>query len=159
MVHTDESAYRAALAAALRILSVRDHSVAELTRKLARRGHAPEVLDAVIQECLRLRYLDDGHATQQAIDSLKRKGCGMRRVRSELARRGLDGDDTKQRVREAFDPLEERALALGVARKKWKTLQGEPDPRKRVQRLQRFLHARGFSESDILAACEDIGSS
>jgi regulatory protein len=156
MVHPDEIAYRAALAVALRILSVRDHSVAELTRKLARRGHAPEVVGAVIDECLRLNYLDDGRAVQQAIDRLKRRGCGIRRIRSELAQRGLAGADAQARLRESLDPQAERALALRVAQRKWTTLATEPDTRKRIQRLQRFLHARGFTESTIFDVCADI---
>ncbi len=153
---TDETTFRSALATALRALSVRDHSTAELTRKLTRRGHAPEVVAAVVAECLRLSYLDDTRAAQQAIDRLKRKGCGIHRIRRELALRGLGGEDSEKRLRESLDPGEERSLARHVAGKKWKTLRSEPDPRKRLQRLQRFLHARGFSEAAILSVSDDI---
>jgi regulatory protein len=153
---TDETAYRSALAVALRVLSVRDHSTAELTRKLTRRGHDPEVVAAVVDECLRLSYLDDNRAAQHAIDRLKRKGCGIHRIRCELAQRGLGGADSEKRLRESLDSHEERSLALHAARKKWKTLRLEPDPRKRLQRLQRFLHARGFSDAAILSVSDDV---
>lgn len=153
---TDETAYRSAMAVALRALSLRDHSTAELTRKLTRRGYAAEVAEAVVAECLRLSYLDDARVAQQAIERLKRKGCGIHRIRRELARLGLGGLDSEKRLRESLDPREERSLALHVAGKKWKTLRLEPDPRKRLQRLQRFLHARGFSEAAILSVGDDI---
>ncbi len=156
MVHGDESAYRAALAGALRILSARDHSVAEITRKLARRGYAEDVVLAVVTECLRLNYLDDRRSLDQAIDRLKRKGCGVRRIRMELAQKGLAGAAAEDRLRESFGSGEERAVALAAARRKWKALQTEPDPRKRVQRLQRFLYSRGFSEGIIYEVSAEL---
>ena len=156
MVHEDENAGRAALAAAQRILAARDHSVAELARKLKRRGFAEDVVGAVMDECLRLGYLDDRRWMDQTIDRLKRKGCGSRRIRVELAQRGMAGADAEARLRESFGSGEELAVALATARRKWKSLQAEADPRKRVQRLQRFLHARGFPESVIYAVTADV---
>jgi regulatory protein len=158
MGHEDESAGRAAQAAALRILSAREHTVAELARKLNRRGFAEDVVGTVLDECLRLGYLDDRRWTEQTIDRLKRKGCGSRRIRVELAQRGVAGADAEARLREALGSGEELAVALATARRKWKTLQAEDDPRKRVQRLQRFLHARGFPESVIYAVTADVAA-
>jgi regulatory protein len=158
MENGEESAYKAALAGALRILSLRDHSVAELARKLVRRGFAEEVVQAVVSECLRLNYLDDRRASEQAVERLKRKGCGARRIRMELARKGLTGADTEERLRNAFGPGEELEVALATARRKWKTLQPAADPGKRIQRLQRYLHSRGFSESVIYAVTADLGA-
>ena len=156
MVPADESAFRTALATALRILSVRDHSIMELTRKLARRGHAEDVVAAVAAECLRLSYLDDARVAQQTVDRLKRKGCGIQRIRRELVQRGLSGENADARVRDALAPGEELAVALAAAHKKWRVLQSEPDPRKRIQRLQRFLYSRGFSEGTIYAVSEEM---
>lgn len=153
-----ESARRAALTVALRILSVRDHSVAELARKLKRHGFAEDAVRAVQDECLRLGYLDDRRWMDQAIDRLKRKGCGSRRIRVELTQRGVAGADAEARLRESFGSAEELEVALATARRKWKTLQAEADPRKRVQRLQRFLHARGFPESVIYAVTADVAA-
>ena len=153
MTNADEGAYRAAMTGALKLLSVRDHSTVELTRKLVRRGHAEAVLAEVVAECLRLGYLDDARVAQQTIDRLKRKGCGIQRIRRELALRGLSAD---AHAREVLLPGEERAVASAAALKKWKALQSEPDPRKRLQRLQRFLYSRGFSEGAILAASEEM---
>ena len=155
-MRADESAYRAALASALRILSVRDHSTAELTRKLARRGYPEDVVGAVLAECLRLSYLDDVRVARQTIDRLKRKGCGIHRIRRELVQAGLSGDKADACVRESFGPGDERVVALAAAQKKWKTLQSEPDRRKRIQRLQRFLHSRGFSEGTIYAVSDEM---
>jgi regulatory protein len=159
--------YRKALNNALRILSRRDHSSVELAQKLMRRGHAEEVVQRVIIECLRLSYLDDRRALRQVLDGMKRKGFGIHRIRHELLKRGLAGEESECGPAESMPPAEERSVARRVALKKWKSLQQEPEPGKRRLRLMRFLRSRGFSDGVIYevmetlegAMCEDPPSS
>ena len=87
--------YRKALNSALRILALREHSSLELAQKLMHRGHAEDVVERVITECLRLNYLDDRRARGQCLDAMKRKGLGIRRIRRELIKRGLAGEDAE----------------------------------------------------------------
>ena len=68
----------------------------------------------------------------------------------------LAGAAAEDRLRESFGSGEERAVALAAACRKWKALQTEPDPRKRVQRLQRFLYSRGFSEAIIYEVSAEL---
>jgi regulatory protein len=142
---------------ALRILAQREHSVAELTQKLSRRGHAGDVVQRVIAECLSLNYLDDQRAVHQVLAWMKRKGFGIHRVRSELLKKGLAGPEAEDDLRESMSPAEEHLVAQRVALKKRERLQHDPDPIKRKLRLQRFLRSRGFSDSvvhDVLAALD-----
>lgn len=88
----DRSAFKAGLNAALRLLSRRDHSCAELARKLSQRGYAPEVIDAALAECRRLDYLNDRKFVIGQILLMRRKGYGVNRIRSSLYAKGLDGD-------------------------------------------------------------------
>jgi regulatory protein len=148
--------YRKALNSALRILARRDHSSVELARKLMRRGHAEEVVQRVIIECLRLNYLDDRRALRQVLDGLKRKGFGIHRIRHELLKRGLAGDESECGPAESMPPAEERSVARRVALKKWKSLQQEPEPGKRRLRLMRFLRSRGFSDAVIYDVMETM---
>jgi regulatory protein len=142
--------YRKALNSALRILARRDHSSVELAQKLMRRGHAEDVVQQVISECLRL-------------DGMKRKGVGTQRIRHELLKRGLAVDGGECGPVESLPPEEERSMARRVALKKWKILQQEPEPGRRRLRLMRFLRSRGFSYAviyDVMetlegTACED----
>jgi SOS response regulatory protein OraA/RecX len=105
-----------------------------------------------MMDCRQRGYLDDGRAARQLQDSIKRKGFGIHRIRSELIKKGLPGDGGE------LSSAEERAVALRVALKKWRTLQRETEQNKKKLRLVRFLRSRGFSEGvllDVLKSVED----
>jgi regulatory protein len=146
---THDPSSRNALSSALRLLGRRDHSVAELRQKLIRRNVTEDVIQTVLAECLRLNYLDDARTARALIERFKRKGCGVFRIRHELAQRGLSGETFQDLLDNSLAPVEERALARRVLQKKLKTLGHEPEPRKRMLRLQRFLRGRGFSDAVI----------
>ena len=144
MNDSPDDSYRHALKSAFKILSIREHSTAELTQKLTQRGYTEDVIQRVLMDCRQRNYLDDRRAAGQLLESMKRKGFGVHRIRSEFLRRGLPGDCGE------FDPAEESSVALRVAQKKWKSLQREAEPSKRRLRLIRFLRSRGFSEGVLL---------
>jgi regulatory protein len=147
--NTHDPSYRKALSSALRLLGRRDHSIAELRQKLIRRDVAEDVIQTVLAECLRLNYLDDARTARALIERFKRKGCGIYRIRHELAQRGLSAETFQDFLDNSLAPSEERELAWRVLQKKLKTLGYEPEPRKRMLRLQRFLRGRGFSDAVI----------
>jgi regulatory protein len=155
---SDTGTYRKALNSALRILGRRDHSVAELTQKLVHSGFDGGMIQRVVAECGRMGYLDDRRTARQLIDRMKRRGMGVRRIRHELQKRGLEGEQTEAQLRAGVTPSEERALARQVAEKKLKTLENETDFRNRSLRLQRFLRYRGFSDSLIVEMLKEMQS-
>jgi regulatory protein len=141
--------YRKALNTALRILTGRDHSVAELRRKLVLRGTGEDLIRKVTAECLRLDYLNDERTARQLVRHAKSKGWGSLRLRGELARKGLAGEFIEALFQDEFSPQEERRLARRVLQKKMPSLQNEPDRGKRRLRIQRFLRSRGFLDPVI----------
>jgi regulatory protein len=149
------AAYQKALHTAFRILSQRDHSVAELARKLVQRGFEKDVIEAVMSECRRLSYLDDDRFAGGLIRRLKRKGWGPRRIRSEFRRHGLEGQKSDQLLCDAFDAGEELRVACAVAKKKL-AADRNPDPRKCRERVYRFLSGRGFSNAVIHEAIQTV---
>lgn len=153
---SDTGAYREALNRALRILGRRDHSVVELTQKLVHRGFDGGMIQRVVAECGRMGYLDDRRTARQLIDRMKRRGMGVRRIRHELQKRGLEGEQAEAQLRAGVTPSEERALARQAAEKKWKTFSNETDFRNKALRLQRFLRYRGFSDSLIVEMLKEI---
>jgi regulatory protein len=153
---THDPSYRRALGSALRLLGRRDHSVAELRQKLIRREVAEDVIQAVLAECLRLSYLDDARTARALIERFKRKGCGLYRIRHELAQRGLSGERFRDLLENSLAPSEERELARRTLQKKLNTLGHEPEHRKRMLRLQRFLRGRGFSDAVIVDVLGDL---
>lgn len=156
MENRGDTVYRSALKSALRILARREHSVVELSQKLVRRGYEEETVRQVVAECRRLNYLDDRRAADQLIDRLQRKGLGMRRIRHELEKRGLDDRQAEARLRVRVTPADERSLACRVAFKKLKSLVGETDSQAKKLKLQRFLRYRGFSDYLIIEVVKEM---
>jgi regulatory protein len=156
MENRGDTVYRSALKSALRILARREHSVFELSQKLVRRGYEEETVRQVVAECGRLDYLDDRRAADQLIGRLQRKGLGMRRIRRELEKRGLDDHQVEERLRVRVTAADERPLACRVAAKKLKSLAGETDSQAKKLKLQRFLRYRGFSDSLIIEVVKEM---
>lgn len=156
MENRGDSFYRSALKSALRILAGREHSVFELSQKLVRRGYEEETVRQVVAECGRLNYLDDRRAADQLISRLQRKGLGLRRIRHELEKRGLDDHRIEARLRVGLTLENERSLACRVALKKMKSLEGETDSQAKKLKLQHFLRYRGFSDSIIIEVVKEM---
>ncbi len=156
MKDSGDTTYRHVMASALRILARRDHSVVELIQKLDRRGYAEEMVQQVVAECGRMDYLNDQRVARQLIDRMKRRGMGLRRIRHELQKRGLEGEQVEAQLLAGVSPPEERLLVRQVAEKKWKTLSNQADPRNKMLRLQRFLRSRGFSDSMIVETLKEM---
>jgi len=139
-----------ALASALRALARRDHSRAELERKLGARGVAPEVVAQIIDRLVAAGYLDDRRFARQWAEAAVRNGRGYGpRLLLELNRRGVPRDIVTEVVTGISAAYrEDETLARIVARK-------SPgfDPRAASDRDKRrviaYLQRRGFSLTAI----------
>jgi len=78
-------------ASALRIISIRPHSVFELRRKLITKGADTAAADRVIERLLRVDLINDNRFARDYIEyAFVRKSWGMRKVRAGLMGRGID---------------------------------------------------------------------
>jgi regulatory protein len=123
---------------ALRLLSGREHSRAELERKLASHEEEPGQLARVLDELQAKDFINE----QRVVDSvLHRRSAklGALRIRQELQAKGLD----HEKVQQALVALKSTELAR--AREVW-TRKFEAPPRDAAERGKqaRFLAARGF---------------
>jgi regulatory protein len=134
---------------ALRLLSGREHSRAELARKLTPFEEVPGALVQVLDELQAKGFINE----QRVIESVvhRRAGkLGTSRIRQELQAKGLD----PEAVSAALAPLQasERARAYEVWRKKF----GEaPQDAQAAAKQMRFLAARGFSGDAIRRVVAD----
>ncbi|BDT70260.1 regulatory protein RecX [Comamonadaceae bacterium OS-1] len=124
---------------ALRLLSGREHSRAELERKLAPFEEVPGTLAQALDELQAKGFINE----QRVVDSvLYRRSAklGTARIRQELQTKGLDPG----MVLDAVASLQDTELAR--AREVWRKKFGSPplDAAARAKQ-QRFLLARGFS--------------
>ena len=128
---------------ALRLLSGREHSRAELERKLKRFEEEPGILAKALDELQAKGFIDE----QRVVDSvLHRRAAklGAARVQQELTAKGLP----REAIRDAVAVLQ--ATELERAREVWQKKFGAPpaDASERGKQ-QRFLAARGFAAEAI----------
>ncbi len=123
---------------ALRLLSGREHSRAELERKLAAHEEEPGQLARILDELQARDFINE----QRVVDSVvyRRSGkLGAMRIRQELQSKGLDSE----KVQQALAGLKSTELvrARDVWRRKFDSLPADAAER---GKQARFLAARGF---------------
>ena len=130
---------------ALRHLARRDHSRAELMRKLAPHGSEEEV-EAVLARMAELGLLSDRRFAEAWVRG-KAARFGAARLRIELARRGVERELVDAALAgECADNELERARAV------WRAKFGAaPGDTREWARQARFLQTRGFA-GDVIRA-------
>ena len=131
---------------ALRLLSSREQSRAELERKLGSHEEEPGQLAAVLDELEAKDFISPTRVIESVINRRQAK-MGASRIKGELQRKGLDAGI----VAEAMDGL--KATELDRAREVWrKKFDSKTDagtsPADRAKQM-RFLAARGFGSDAI----------
>jgi len=121
---------------ALRYLVRRDHSRAELARKLAPYAASPESLDAVLDELHAKKQLSDERYAEARANWLSRK-YGAAKIRQDLKAHGVAAA-LVERVSSAGELEKARAI---LARK----YRAPATTREEKARRARFLQGRGFS--------------
>ena len=123
---------------ALRLLSSREHSRAELERKLAQHEEAPGQLRRVLDELQAKGFIDE----RRVVDSVLHRRAprlGAARIRQELQAKGL----AAEAVAEAVAGLQ--STELQRAREVWRRkFDAKPTDAAQRAKQARFLAARGF---------------
>ena len=127
-------------ARALRHLARREHSRAELKRKLAPHAESPAALEQLLDALAAKRQLSDERYAEARAHQLARK-YGAARIRQDLKAKGID-DDIAGRI----SAEGEAARAAAILARKYRT--PATTPRERARRM-RFLLQRGFSHDTI----------
>jgi regulatory protein len=128
---------------ALRLLAGREHSRAELQRKLSAHEAEPGELARALDELQAKGFINEDRVIESVLHRRAAK-LGASRVRQELQAKGLDPDAVSQAVQELQGP--EVARARDVWRKKFGT---PPENATERARQMRFLAARGFGGDTI----------
>lgn len=130
----------------MRILAKREHSVAQLKRKLAARGHDESVAADVVADMTEAGWQSDSRFAENLARSRAGQGYGPLRIRAELRQAHVP----EERVRAAFDALECDFTEVAVrlhARRFGKV----PARGAEWQKQYRFLATRGFEAEQIRA--------
>ena len=127
---------------ALQLLTRRDHSRAELEKKLRNESESEETLSSFLDELSRQNLLSDQRFAKQRV-SARGSRYGNGRLKQELRQHGISEEDISEALPEAGDELTRCRL---VWAKKFGALPTSPE--ERVKQL-RFLQYRGFSSDSI----------
>jgi regulatory protein len=135
-------------AAAMRLLSRREHSTEELKRKLAAKGHPEASIATVLGELGEKKLVSDERFTTNYVHHHARRGQGPVRIRAELRQQGVADSQIKQEI--AAGEQDWNSLATEVRRRKF----GVEPPKTAAERAKqaRFLQYRGFNSDQIRAA-------
>jgi regulatory protein len=152
---TAKTNHQQAMYSAVRILTHRDHSKYELKQKLHQRGFTSKVIDGVIRECERLNYIDDPRTARVYVSQLKRKCFGKRYIRMALKKKRLSVPGIENILLENYPEVDEHNNARKLLEKRLKTFYREEDPKKRRDKIYRFLYSRGFNKDIIVDLIRD----
>ena len=148
----DAVSFRRAYNKGLDFLSRRPYGTKELIKKLCEKGHEKEFAEKACERLTELRLLnDEEYARILANDLLERKNYSIKRIKQELAFRGID----REIIENTIDLLDNDPVSriIILIKKKYINKIGDEKGRKRtVDALLRL----GYSYSDIKTALNSI---
>jgi regulatory protein len=133
---------------ALDLLARREHSRRELERKLGARGFPDEIVASTLDALEQSGELAAARFTESFIRARAAKGQGPKRIRAELAERGIDREQAAELLRAAG--IDWAAVASSVRDKRFGARR--PTDFKERARQARFLEYRGFDRGQIGSA-------
>ncbi len=143
-----EQCYQAALEMAGQLLSYRAMSAQMLREKMLGKGMQEESADYAIAYLTERGLLSDTAYAESVVRSYTRRGYGAMRVKQELHRRGVSGEEIAQALEEHEPDWEAMQKLLD------KRLRGDMSDRKEVDKAVAALARRGFGWSEIRQALE-----
>lgn len=135
----DQAEHAAARTFVINSLAARAQSVAEIEAKLAARQVPADIAAAVVDEALRLGFLDDAELAGQLARGHRSRGYGRRRAERALRRRGVPEAEASGALEEAYGDADEVALARAALGSRTTA------DAKAERRAVAFLVRRGFS--------------
>ncbi|GAM08697.1 regulatory protein RecX [Geobacter sp. OR-1] len=153
---TDEAKARES---AIRILARRDHSKAEMKRKLIRNGFSPEVAEATISSLQEKGYLDDRrYAERWAAAALEGGRCYGPRLRAELRQRGIDQATASEVISELTSGSDETETLRMLLRRRFPEFDPFTADDREKRRIFGFLQRRGFSTGAIMTVFKTVST-
>jgi regulatory protein len=131
---------------ALKSISVRPMSRAELKKKLLTESSDEAIIDRILEEMERVQLINDKRYAELLLRHLIQKPIGRIKLEVELRKRGLHYNDCVPMLEELG--YNEAAMAKKALEEKEGRVD-EADPRKRKFKLMNYLRNRGFKDTTI----------
>lgn len=143
---------------ACKFLSIRQHTVYELKRKLYAKHYSKITVEYTINKCIELSYLDDVSVAKSYTEQLLAKGYGSYKIKKTLISKGLDKSLIENLLKD-FISTENAIEAIEyLLEKKLTSLKNSKitDNRKIFEKLYRYLIGRGYSSEMVLNALKKL---
>ena len=148
----DSVSFRRAYNKGLDLLSRRPYGVKELIKKLCEKGHEKEASQKACDRLLELGLLnDEEYARILANDLMERKNYSIKRVKQELAFRGISREIIENTI-DSLDNNAENRIILVIKKKYLNKLNDEKGRKRAIDGLLRL----GFSYSEIKSALNQV---
>jgi len=128
---------------ALKFLSYRARSEAEVKSHVRLRGYTAAVIESVVKKLRVQNVLDDETFAQNWTRSRCDRGYGPKRIEQELRAKGIDRAVIREAIGKTFDVGDEKKRAKSILEKRFNEHQ-LTDP-KVLRRAIAFLQRRGFN--------------
>jgi regulatory protein len=149
---------RPPLALALNLLSRRDHSEAELRRKLSPKGFSAKALDETMTRLKAAGYLDDRRFAQSFAEAAIRNGRGYGfRLRLELSRRGISDEVIEDTLAALDTEYDEITTLSELMARKFEGFDPQQAEERQKRRVISYFQRRGFSLAAIVRVFRDRG--
>jgi regulatory protein len=139
----------AAFRTVLRALELRSYARADLGRRLRRKGHPQEAVDAALERAAEVGLLDDTGFARNYVQTRAARGRGPSRLTRDLLSMGVERSVIDRAVAAEWPEDRDRtAVPLALATKRAAQLGTLPRQTKR-RRVVAYLARRGFSGREI----------
>jgi regulatory protein len=139
-----------AYSAALRILSYRFNSEAELRWKLRAKKYESEEVDEALARLRREKWLDDERFAGAFARARARRRVGRLRIARELGAAGVAEETLAAAVAEHLTHDDERAAAEELARKKMVSLLRRNEPDTARDKVGAYLQRQGYDTALVI---------
>ncbi|MDD5246132.1 MAG: regulatory protein RecX [Candidatus Omnitrophica bacterium] len=137
------------------LLKFRLRSEKEMRDYLAKKKLAVDVIDETVAFLKAKGFINDEFFARAWIGSRLKKPLGLRKLRQELAAKGIDRQLIQGCLGEITKNYCESDIVRKIAAEKFAKLKGV-DPLKARQRIYRYLVYRGFSPQVVAEALNDV---
>ena len=133
------------------MLARRDFSRAGLRKKLRGKGHSAAEIDAAVERCAEMGYVDDhGYGRSRLQERLARRPAGIAEAVRDLQRQGLTATMSASVAEEVFDESGGEPAVLEDAFDRWVARHGEPQEIRAAKRCFDHLMRRSFPRHLVL---------
>ena len=140
---------------ALRLISKKMLSSAELSKKLFTAGYDEDEIATTIENCRKKGFVDDALLAKDTFAYQLTRGSGPRKIREKLRRKGLDSA-LLDSCCEEFDVEQIKEACRIALNSKLRVLKKDEDIYKKKDKCFRFLATRGFSMDVIYSVIDEV---